>query len=55
LYFFHPAAYYIEYRIRLESELACDHAAMVLSGQCAAGYATTLVEIVSHSSRSLLT
>jgi beta-lactamase regulating signal transducer with metallopeptidase domain len=55
LYFFHPAAYYIDYRIRLERELACDQAAMLLSGQGAAGYATTLVEIVSQSSRSLVT
>jgi len=50
LYFFHPAAHYIVYRARLERELACDQAAMVLTGQGAAGYASTLVEVVSRSS-----
>ena len=32
VYFFHPAAHYIVYRARLERELACDQAAMVLTG-----------------------
>jgi beta-lactamase regulating signal transducer with metallopeptidase domain len=50
LYFFHPAAHYIVYRARLERELACDQAAMVLTGLAAAGYATTLVDVVSRSS-----
>jgi beta-lactamase regulating signal transducer with metallopeptidase domain len=50
LYFFHPAAHYIVYRARLERELACDQAAMALTGQGAACYASTLVEVVSRSS-----
>jgi len=50
LYFFHPAAHYIIYRSRLERELACDQAAMLLAGQGAAGYASTLVEAVSRTS-----
>ncbi len=50
LYFFHPAAHYIAYRARLERELACDQAAMVLNGQGAALYASTLIEVVSRSS-----
>ena len=52
LYFFHPAAHYIASCARLERELACDQAAMVLAGQGAAGYASTLVEVVSRSSVS---
>jgi hypothetical protein len=52
LYFFHPAAHYIASRARLERELACDQAAMVLTGQSAAGYASTLVEVVSRLSTS---
>lgn len=50
LYFFHPAAHYVAYHVRLERELACDQAAMVLAGQGAAGYASTLVAVVSRSS-----
>ena len=50
LYVFHPAAHYIAHRARLERELACDQAAMVLTGQDAAGYASTLVAVVSRSS-----
>jgi hypothetical protein len=50
LYFFHPAAHYIVYRARLERELACDQAAMVLTGQGAEGYASTLIDVVSRSS-----
>jgi beta-lactamase regulating signal transducer with metallopeptidase domain len=50
LYFFPPAAHYIVYRARLERELACDQAAMILSDQCASGYASTLVEVVSRKS-----
>jgi bla regulator protein blaR1 len=51
LYFFHPAAHYIAYCTCLERELACDQAAMVLTGQTAAGYASTLIEVVSWSSQ----
>jgi beta-lactamase regulating signal transducer with metallopeptidase domain len=49
LYFFHPAAHFIFHRGRLERELACDQAAMILTGQGAAGYAATLVDVVSRS------
>ena len=52
LYASHPAACYIAFRARLERELACDRAAMVLSGQDVAGYASTLVEVVGRSSAS---
>lgn len=51
LYAFHPAAQYIAFRARLERELACDQAAMVFTGQGAAGYASTLVDVVCRSSR----
>ena len=50
LYIFHPAAHYIAFRARLERELACDHAAMVLTGQCAATYASTLVDVATRTS-----
>ena len=50
LYFFHPAAHYLAFRARLERELACDQSAMLLTGQAAAGYASTLVDVVSRSS-----
>lgn len=49
LYFFHPAAHFIADRARLERELACDQAAMALSGRGVADYASTLVEIASRS------
>lgn len=50
VYFFHPVAHWISYRLRLERELACDNVAMVVSGQGAAEYAATLVNVISHSS-----
>lgn len=50
LYFFNPAAHYIGYRTRLERELACDQAAMVLAGAGAAVYASTLIEVATQSS-----
>jgi hypothetical protein len=50
VYFFHPAAHYVAYRARLERELACDQAAMVLTGQEADGYASTLIEVMSRAS-----
>ncbi len=50
VYVFHPAVHYVAYRARLERELACDQAAMVLTGQGADGYASTLIEVVSRSS-----
>lgn len=51
LYFFHPLAHWVSYRIRLERELACDQLAMAVSGQTAADYAETLIRVVSHSSQ----
>jgi len=50
VYFFHPVAHWISYRLRLERELACDNIAMSVSGQGAAEYAATLVHVVSHAS-----
>ncbi len=51
LYFFHPAAYYVNYRIRLEREVSCDQLAMSASAASAADYADTLVKVASHSSQ----
>jgi beta-lactamase regulating signal transducer with metallopeptidase domain len=50
VYFFHPAAHWISYRLRLERELACDSIAMSLSDQGPAAYAATLVNVISHAS-----
>lgn len=50
IYFFHPVAHWVCFRIRLERELACDQLAMTLSGQSAADYAMVLVEVVSRAS-----
>ncbi|MCI0637879.1 MAG: M56 family metallopeptidase [Gemmataceae bacterium] len=50
IYFFHPVAHWVCFRIRLERELACDQLAMTLSGQSAADYALVLVEVVSRAS-----
>jgi beta-lactamase regulating signal transducer with metallopeptidase domain len=52
LYFFHPAAHYIEDRAHLERELACDQAAMVLAGLAPADYAAALIEALSRPSAS---
>jgi beta-lactamase regulating signal transducer with metallopeptidase domain len=49
VYFFHPVAHWVNDRIRLERELACDQLAMAFGGQDAADYARTLVEVVSHA------
>ena len=54
LYFFHPIAHWVSYRIRLERELACDQLAMAVSGKNAADYADTLVRVVSHTSQPSL-
>ncbi|MEX0675633.1 MAG: M56 family metallopeptidase [Pirellulales bacterium] len=51
LYFFHPVAHWVNYRIRLERELACDQMAMRDSGRTAADYAETLVRVLSAASR----
>jgi beta-lactamase regulating signal transducer with metallopeptidase domain len=51
VYFFHPLVYWAAYQLRLERELACDQLAMARSGHTAAGYAQTLVQVVSHSSQ----
>lgn len=50
VYFFHPVAHWIWFRIRLERELACDQLAMTLSGRSAADYAEVLVQVVSCAS-----
>lgn len=53
LYFFHPIAHWAAQRIRLESELACDHTAMALSGAMPADYAETLIQVVSRPTHPL--
>ncbi len=50
VYFFHPVAHWISFRIRLERELACDQLAMMQSGCSASDYAEVLVQVVSHAS-----
>ncbi|HLJ10028.1 MAG TPA: M56 family metallopeptidase, partial [Planctomycetaceae bacterium] len=50
VYFFHPLAHWLCYRMRLERELACDTIAMSLSGQNASEYVATLVRVISHAS-----
>jgi beta-lactamase regulating signal transducer with metallopeptidase domain/Tol biopolymer transport system component len=50
VYFFHPVAHWVCFRIRLERELACDQFAMTHSGRGAAEYAEVLVQVVSHAS-----
>lgn len=54
LYFFHPVAHWVSYRVRLERELACDEIAMHLSGFDAGSYAETLVQVASRASESSL-
>lgn len=50
LYFYHPVAHWLCFRVRLERELACDQLAMVLSGRGAAEYAEVLFQVVSRAS-----
>ena len=50
VYFFHPVAHWVCFRIRLERELACDQLAMAHSGRSPADYARVLVEVVSLAS-----
>lgn len=50
VYFFNPLAHFLFDRIRLERELACDRAAMLLAGQEAKGYAATLIGVVGRTS-----
>jgi bla regulator protein blaR1 len=50
VYFFHPLVHWVAYQLRLERELACDQLAMSRSGNSAADYAQTLVQVVSHAS-----
>jgi beta-lactamase regulating signal transducer with metallopeptidase domain len=50
VYFFHPVAHWVCFRIRLERELACDQLAMALSGRSAADYAEVLIQVVSYAS-----
>ena len=52
LYFFHPAAHWLAYRLRLESELACDQWAMGISGQGPAEYASTLLSVMAHGPKA---
>lgn len=50
IYFYHPVAYWVCSRIRLERELACDQLAMTLSGRSAAEYAEVLFQVISRAS-----
>ena len=50
VYFFHPVAHWVCFRVRLERELACDQLAVALSGRSAADYAEVLVQVASHAS-----
>lgn len=54
VYFFHPVAHWVWFRIRLERELACDQLAMTHAGRSAADYAEVLVRVVSHASMPAL-
>src|SRR5262249_47363954 len=54
LYFFHPLAHWLSYRLRLERELACDQWALGISGKDPAEYAATLVRVVAHGMRPAL-
>ncbi|NOZ39026.1 MAG: M56 family metallopeptidase [Planctomycetes bacterium] len=49
VYWFHPAAHWVAYRIKLERELACDQLAIQHSNSSASDYADTLVDVVSHN------
>ncbi len=51
VYFFHPVAHWVVWRVRLERELACDQLAMTTSGHSPGEYAQTLVRVVSHTSQ----
>ncbi len=51
VYSFHPLVYWMNYRIRLERELACDQAAIAASGRSAPEYADMLVRVARQSSR----
>lgn len=50
LFFFHPVAHWVAYRIRLEAELACDGWAMRASGRSPGDYADLLIRVVSRLS-----
>jgi beta-lactamase regulating signal transducer with metallopeptidase domain/Tol biopolymer transport system component len=50
VYFFHPVAHWVCFRIRLERELACDQLAMTLGGRSAAEYAEVLFQVISRAS-----
>ncbi len=49
IFWFHPAAHWVAYRVKLERELACDQLAITHSGSSASDYADTLVDVVSHT------
>src|SRR5581483_11936553 len=48
VWWFHPVAWWVAARVRLERELACDQAALAHGGGSAADYAETLVRVVSQ-------
>jgi beta-lactamase regulating signal transducer with metallopeptidase domain len=50
VYFYHPVAHWVCFRIRLERELACDQLAMALGGRSAAEYAEALFQVISRAS-----
>lgn len=50
LYFYHPVAHWVCFRIRLERELACDQLAMALGGRSAAEYAEVLFQVINRAS-----
>jgi beta-lactamase regulating signal transducer with metallopeptidase domain len=50
VYFFHPAAHWAAFQIRLERELACDQLVMAVTSCPAADYADTLIQVVAHAS-----
>ena len=54
VYVIHPAARHVACRVRLERELACDQTAMLLANQGAAGYAATLVDVITRATRPSL-
>ncbi|HEV7223427.1 MAG TPA: M56 family metallopeptidase [Pirellulales bacterium] len=50
IYFYHPVAHWVCFRIRLERELACDQLAMTVGGRSAAQYAEVLFQVISRAS-----
>ena len=50
VYWFHPVAHWVAYGNQLDRELACDQLAIAFSGEGAARYANTLIEVAGHAS-----